>query len=711
MSFDTQKLFDLLPAIHRIRDAELAASVDLLAPAERTEIAQLTDPNALPLTSVQQDRLEVLREKLTRGPLKALLGVLAEQVAVLEEDLDQLYDDQFVETCAEWVVPYIGDLIGYRGLHGVAPGVASPRAEVAHTIAFRRRKGTAAVLEQLARDVTGWNARVVEFFQHLITTQYVNHVRLFNHAAPDLRRAERLEQIGTAFDWVPRSVDIRRIESGRGRHNIPNVGIFLWRLNAYGLVRSPAVRVDDRRHLFSPLGNNQQLFTRPETEDEITHLAEPLNVPAPITRRRMLAHLQDYYGENKSVGLIVDGARIQPHSVRICNLEDSGATWSHLPPDGFYAIDPLLGRIALPANIAFPASVQVDFHYGFSADMGGGPYAREASFEPFEQPPPILQVPQDRATIQLALDDLGGQGIVEITDSGRYEEALSIVAGAGGRIELRAADGVRPTLVLTAEATIAGGDDAAVVLNGLLIAGNRLRVPAAGNALRRLTIRHCTLVPGWNLAINGAPLNPAEASLVVESPDLLLTLERTIAGALRVDEDATAHCTDCIIDATATTRAAYADVDGAAAGGSLMLEACTVIGKLHAQATPLISNCILLAARAQADPWTAPVRVTRRQEGCVRFTYLPATSRVPRRFRCQPVHPGIVPHFTSLRYGHPGYCQVTRITSNEIRRGADDEGEMGAFHHLYQPQRETNLRVRLDEYLRAGLQAGIVYET
>jgi len=34
---------------------------------------------------------------------------------------------------------------------------------------------------------------------------------------------------------------------------------------------------------------------------------------------------------------------------------------------------------------------------------------------------------------------------------------------------------------------------------------------------------------------------------------------------------------------------------------------------------------------------------------------------------------------------------------------------MGAFHNLFQPQRETNLRVRLDEYLRFGLEAGIIY--
>ena len=62
---------------------------------------------------------------------------------------------------APWAAPYIGDLVGYRVIHGVVPEVASPRAEVANTIAYRRRKGTAAVLEQLARDVTGWPARVV----------------------------------------------------------------------------------------------------------------------------------------------------------------------------------------------------------------------------------------------------------------------------------------------------------------------------------------------------------------------------------------------------------------------------------------------------------------------------------------------------------------------------------------------------------------------
>jgi hypothetical protein len=36
---------------------------------------------------------------------------------------------------------------------------------------------------------------------------------------------------------------------------------------------------------------------------------------------------------------------------------------------------------------------------------------------------------------------------------------------------------------------------------------------------------------------------------------------------------------------------------------------------------------------------------------------------------------------------------------------------MGATHELYAPQRESNLQIRLDEYLRYGLEAGIFYAT
>ena len=90
---------------------------------------------------------------------RALLAVIGEEFQAIEADIDNLYDNWFIETCAEWLVPYIGDLLGVRGLYTEATTAFSQRAYVANTLSYRRRKGTAKVLEDLARDVTGWPAR------------------------------------------------------------------------------------------------------------------------------------------------------------------------------------------------------------------------------------------------------------------------------------------------------------------------------------------------------------------------------------------------------------------------------------------------------------------------------------------------------------------------------------------------------------------------
>jgi len=123
------RLYELLPAVHRLRDAD-------------------------------------------RGyPLRALLQVISEQVNIVDADLAQLYENWFVETCQDWVVPYIGDLVGYTPLFEVGePSGAQkarvltreriliPRREVANTVRFRRRKGTIAVLKSWRRRLRGGRA-------------------------------------------------------------------------------------------------------------------------------------------------------------------------------------------------------------------------------------------------------------------------------------------------------------------------------------------------------------------------------------------------------------------------------------------------------------------------------------------------------------------------------------------------------------------------
>jgi hypothetical protein len=71
----------------------------------------------------------------------------------------------------------------------------------------------------------------------------------------------------------------------------------------------------------------------------------------------------------------------------------------------------------------------------------------------------------------------------------------------------------------------------------------------------------------------------------------------------------------------------------------------------------------------------------------------------------------LAPSFTSTNYGQPAYAQLRLRCPQEIRTGAEDGSEMGVFCHVKQPQRESNLRIRLDEYLPFGLEAGVVYVT
>lgn len=713
MRIDGQRLLNLLPALYRLRDAEIAS-------AQAAATGQALMP----------------------GPLESLLNLVAEQLAIVADDLDQLYDDQFIETCAPWVIPYIGDLIGYKAVNGVAPAVASPRAEVAHTISFRRRKGTVLVLEQLARDVTGWGGHAIEYFRLLSSTQHMNHIRPSSGGTADLRQWKLSEYINTGFDSSAHFVDVRNSGLDRGGYNIPNIGIFLWSLNAYGQTMSPAsplasnIAAGAPCFRISPLGMDVALFNNPVSQGaKLTSAALPFNVPDRLTRRVLCQDLQSapntiLYGQGKSLALYLNGTLLAPTQIQVCNLEGPDGSWMNLPAaDSPYvaALDPELGRLALPplaAGGSLP-TLQTTSYYGFNADMGGGEYPRASSFSlSVEQV--IIRVPKDHPTIHEALAALGGDGVVEISNSGTYTEpdGLTISVKAGGHIELRAAEGTRPTLVLGAEITVTGEALGAIDFNGMILTWSPtsvgaiapaalLHVPAdADNHLGHLGLTHCTLVPGWPLASDGTPASPATASLLAEVPGLSLVMSKSICGGVRLHPLATASLSDSFIDASSTAGIAYAAPDGQSGAAPLTMTACTVIGKLHSVLFSLVSNSIVLANASTDGIWASPFWADRRQSGCVRFSYLPAGSIVPQSYECVTQAPGVAePRLYSLRYGDAAYGKLLPSTDDLIQRGADDGGEMGAFHFELAPMREADLRVRLSEYLAVGMECRIVYAT
>src|SRR5690606_20565125 len=132
--------------------------------------------------------------------------------------------------------------------------------------------------------------------------------------------------------------------------------------------------------------------------------AEPVNVPEPLPARSLYADLEglrqalaDGASREVAVGerlyfgpepvLEIHAPELIPQEeILICDLSE----WSHPPdhkdyipadqPDGpavempiSVAVDPALGRLTFPAGVD-PERVEVSYCYGFSADMGGGPY-------------------------------------------------------------------------------------------------------------------------------------------------------------------------------------------------------------------------------------------------------------------------------------------------------------------------------------------------
>ena len=704
-----------------------------------------------------------LRDAESGLALHELVGILAAQLDVLGQDLDQLYADQFIETCADWVVPYVGDLIGYRMVHGRAPGAPSARAEVANTISYRRRKGTAAMLEQLARDVTDWPARAVEFFERLATTQYLNHVRLHAVATADLRRRGalgELTRLAGAFDDVAHTADVRRIDAaaphGRGRYNIPDLGLFLFRTMAMPLVRSELRQHqagDRRRYRFDPLGADTPLFSRPEPEDEITHLATPVNVPLPLQVRWFDDHVAELYGDQLSLLVEVESggtvSAVPLADVRPSDLRDVAGGWANLPPAGSVAIDPERGRVAFGTPLAAGETPLGTFHLGLAVPVGARSIGRIACAErdpdlglPPAPPDPVSDV-AGGGDLAAILTGVRGGGTVRIMDSARWQPNLPVAvdpAPAGVApfvVALTAASSVRPVVDVGPgglELVLAPGST--VVLDGLLVEGGPVYLNEVGDRQRRtILLNDCTLVPGATRTGDGRPGSPGAAGLIVLDPFADVVLAGCVTGPIVLVEGATLVVDGSVVDAGSPTGVAIcgresggaprsvssaADRvtgDGTAESGEIRVIGSTVIGGVHALRLDA-TDAILLAELGPADPRPAAVWTQRRQVGCLRFSWLPVESRTGRRFRCQPdrdappqVQARRQPAFTSLRFGDPAYAQLSRTTPDEIRRGAEDESEMGATHDVYAPQREDDVTQRLEEYLRFGLSAGIFYAT
>ncbi len=671
------------------------------------------------------------RDLAAGGALRALLGVLEDDLDALRHDVDRLYEDFFIETTSEWLVPYIGDLLGVRPLHAVTDRTHSLRAYVANTLAYRRRKGTAAVLEQLARDLTGWPCRVVELFRHVAWSQHLAHLRPQARTL-DLRRAEAVERIGGPFESATHSLEVRRIEPRRGRYNLPNIGLFLWRISGFELVAAEAEAVSSRRYRIHPRGIEAPLLNIARTEPEITHLAEETHVPGRLRRRPLYDELEAhrraiasgrptprprFFRDLPDGGPVLQLALVSAtdeglqitivpkEEVAICNLEgdpDAGgwripaATRSY--PVGAtegdedaapvelpirIAVDPVSGRVSVPDHGDPPVAVLASYAYGFSAELGGGPYDREATVEQlFERwwnqrnetgraldpaqligfqrgvqrdftgpPEPGALVSTLRQAIEAWNEQPAGTcGVIALMDSGRYEEAdlstTAVVMKPGSRLlivgaqwpvagsqELRilgaiAVSGARPVIRGTLTFSVEGPGDGEV--------GGPTSPPAEASLLGVFVegrVQVSALAEDASASLARLELRhstvvpdreaPTEAAIALGSGHgrTTVVVDRCITGSIVSASAAAIELRDSIVDDFGSPLELA--LDGSTA--VVEVEGSTLFGQTRVHSLSA-SNSIFLGH----------VHAARRQLGCIRFSYVPSGSRTPRRYRCQP---------------------------------------------------------------------------
>lgn len=720
-------------------------------------------------------RILRIRDAEAGGALQALLAVFAREAQVVDDEISRLYDNSFIETCEPWAVPYLADLLGVRPLPAIEGLSLRPR--VANTLGYRRRKGTVAMLEQLARDTTGWPAAAVEFFSRLATSQHLNHVRSGHARTPNIRHPNLGDLAGGPFDLANHSADVRAIAGGRPRPNIPNVGLFLCRLGAYPLEQAtprPAAAAKDGRYRFDPAGRDLPLFNPPRSETDLAHLAEEVNLPLPLRRRALYddleamraaqaagtAYTPRWFGAaERPLRVFVRPqatdalAEIDPIRIVIADLSEPvvaipdiwrrpPALQSYPKPDGTtvdlpiaVAVDPVLGRLAFRAADD-PAEVRVSYAWGFPGDCGAGPYDRREAIDAlFAERPvtwqagvaaspeiapvagePIFRTLKDALAAWKALSAAKkATALITLMDNHSYAEdltgadAVSVPAGAllavvaadwpvigSGPDAARplgtyAASGRRPHLVgdweVKGTKPPAGGTGGILAVDGLLLEGGIKVLPGF---LGELRLAHSTLLTGGG----GLSATAGNAGLAVR-------LVRCALGDLTVKVDgAQVTASDSIIAGDLAVTRGDANLAGVTVTGT------TATRTLGADATIFVDQ----------------VDVERRQTGCVRFSFVPDGSATPRRYRCQPdlaltENPTVpkastllrvTPQFTAVDPADPAWLQPGPGCPTEIARGAEDGNAMGSWHFLQDAARLEALNLSLDEYLRFGLEAGLI---
>jgi hypothetical protein len=707
------------------------------------------------------------------GPLRELVNRLGGQAAVLRRSLDRLWADQSIETCDDWVIAYIGDLLATNLVASL--DARGQRLDVAKTIYYRRRKGTVAVLEEIATDITGWDARLVEFFRRMGRTRHnfdpeiglpsetdnPEENRALQQAQDlvgtltktpiggwaDLRNVYGATKAHSAFDEFFYTADVRRGKEQVGWHNIPRLGVFLWRLKSFGLAYTTPVAVKDcpghytfdptgrgfdptapLKRLYDPTDPLRGLFAKSSRafDDRWVSPAE-WQLPTPISRSLLDADLQAEQSELYAAIIDpTDNTKFITKSLGV--YRQSGSSYrliAAIPtaqapagPEPQVTIYPKHGRFEIFKPQANEA-IHVTYHYGFSSTVGAGSFDRRLIVTTAKDiPKPISEIAGGANTLADSLATLSPMGTLTLTDSLTYTAIRDVGSNTTPlqAVTIQSKNRARPVLRPLATDPnptpwiFYGAPGSRLVLTGLLISGIDIVLQGEFDSV---TLNCCTLDPGhfdpdtkkYVAAVDGKELRPSH--LWVEAQVNQLTLDHCITGPIATR--ATGNVTQLSIN-NSILQAFDTEKTLTFTNGDVHLNRCTLLGGANIHRLEA-SECIL----------NDLVQVENSQQGCVRFSAWPRGSMLPRPYESVEIPP-VYPLFTSRVFSHPGYAQLqlgadAAILSHtgggiaSILEGAEDGSEMGVFAREKNTIRERSLRLKYEEYMPLGLVPVIIYVT
>lgn len=656
-----------------------------------------------------------------RGTLRAFVEAMADQAAVVRRSMDRLWDDQFIELCDDWAVPYIADLLGTRLVPVLNP--RGQRVDVAKTVYYRRRKGTPRVLEELISDIAGWDGVVVENFRLLARAWHglepsLEHPRA-GHASTspggwaDLRKPLGAERAGGPFDMYHHTPDMRRHRGRLGRYGISKIALHLYRQPSFkiaGVV--PAAITADGGFTFDPSGRDVPLFVarngRLDSNREPHRRTEEWDLPGPM-RCRLLADLE---GKKALLphSLWVDATaavELTPDDLVAGDLE----SWTTGAPGEKLVIDPERGRLRLPGGTRTSA-LEVSYCVGFSGEVGSGTYDRR-------------HVEQwDTGSIFSAvsggvIDNVAVRAsrVFQIGDSRTYTaggelvdfRALAVQAANRQRPYVRLVepwvfDAANVPVGMVGEGTT---PDAELVLDGLWIGGGNCL--ALRGSYERVTIRHVTLDPG---GADGRGGTLAATRLLIEGYVEELCIQDSILGPLVVSGNGRVErlvIQDSILHARSEVMSS-GDICGSSEEEAQQVALNTFQSDVELKRTTVIGDVHAYRLRATEALVIGFVQTTDMQKGCFRFSACFSDSRLPQTFRSVELTKN-ASVFGSSRFGDPDYCRLSSVAPASLREGGEDGSEIGVFGNVRTPIRMESLRNKVAEYLPFGFIPAFVVET